>query len=92
MSNEAKLPKFFWRDGIYTTVHILNWAQLRANHEKTSYELWFGIPTSAKHLRVFGSKCYIKRDEVNLGKFDSRSNEGIFFGYSPNKNSSSDII
>jgi hypothetical protein len=38
-----------------------------------------------KHFRVFGSKCYIKRDEDNLGKFDSRSDEGIFLGYSPNK-------
>jgi hypothetical protein len=38
-----------------------------------------------KHFKVFGSKFYIKRDEYNLGKFDSRSDEGIFLGYSPNK-------
>lgn len=31
---------------------------------------------------MFGSKCYIKIDEENLGKFDARSNEGIFLGYS----------
>jgi hypothetical protein len=47
--------------------------------------LWFGRPTSVKHFRVFGSKCYIKRDEDNLGKFDSISNEGIFLGYSSKK-------
>ena len=47
--------------------------------------MWFGIPTFVKHLRVFGSKCYIKRDDDNLGKFDYRSNEGIFLGYPPNK-------
>jgi hypothetical protein len=86
MLNEAKLSEKFWRDSIYTAVHILNQAQIRANHEKTPYELWFGRPTFVKHFRVFGSKCYIKRDEYNLGKFDSRSNEGIFLGYSPNKN------
>ena len=34
-----------------------------------------------KYFRVFGSKCYIK----NLGKFNARSNEGIFFGYASNK-------
>jgi hypothetical protein len=55
------------------------------NHEKTPYELWLGKPTSMKHFKVFGSKCYIKRDEYNLGKFDSRSDGGIFWGYSPNK-------
>jgi hypothetical protein len=48
--------------------------------------LWFGRPTSVKHFRVFGSKCYIKRDDDSLGKFDSRSDEGIFLGYSSNKN------
>ena len=31
---------------------------------------------------VFGSKWYIKRDDDNLGKFDSRTDEGIFLGYS----------
>jgi len=85
MLNESKLPEFFWRDAIYTIVHILNRAQLGANNEKTPYELWFGKPSSVKHFRVFGNKCYIKRDEYNLGKFDSRSDEGIFLGYSPNK-------
>jgi hypothetical protein len=85
MLNKAKLPDKFWRDAMYTAVHIFNQAQLRANHEKTPYELWFGKPTSVKHFRFFGSKCCIKRDEDNLGKFDSRSDEGIFLGYSPNK-------
>lgn len=30
---------------------------------------------------IFGSKFYIKIDE-DLGKFDARCDEGIFFGYS----------
>jgi hypothetical protein len=47
--------------------------------------LWFGIPTSVKHFRVFESICYIKRDDDILGKFSSRSDEGIFLGYSSNK-------
>ena len=41
--------------------------------------------TSVKHFRVFSSKCYIKRNEDDLGKFDSRTNEGIFLGYSSTK-------
>ena len=32
-----------------------------------------------------GSKCYIKREDDNLGKFDSRKYEGIFLGYSSTK-------
>jgi hypothetical protein len=70
---------------MYTTAYILNTSQLRVNHDKTPHELWFDRPTSVKRFRVFGSKCYIKRDDDNLGKFDSRSDEGIFLGYSSNK-------
>jgi hypothetical protein len=28
------------------------------------------------------SKCYIKREDKKIGKFDSRVSEGIFVGYS----------
>ena len=35
-----------------------------------------------KYFRVFGSKCYILKDRENLGKFDAKSDEGIFLGYS----------
>ena len=31
---------------------------------------------------MFGSKCYILNDQENLGKFDAKSDEGIFLGYS----------
>ena len=31
---------------------------------------------------MFGSKCYILNDRENLGKFDEKSDEGIFLGYS----------
>ena len=35
-----------------------------------------------KYFRVFGSKCYILNDQENLEKFDAKSDEGIFLGYS----------
>lgn len=35
-----------------------------------------------KYFKVFESTCYILRDRENLGKFDSKSDEGIFLGYS----------
>ena len=55
------------------------------NSNKTPYEIWFGRLASVKYFRAFGSKCYIKRDDDNLGKFDSRTDEGIFIGYSSTK-------
>ena len=81
MLNEANVPDIYWKEAVYT----LNIAQHRVNHNKTPYELWFGRPALVKHFKVSGSKCYIKRDDGNLGKFNSKSNEGIFLGYSPKK-------
>ena len=39
------------------------------------------MPIIVKHFQIFGSKCYIKRNDKNLGKFDSRFDEGTFLGY-----------
>ena len=51
--------------------------------KKTSYELHFGWQPKVSHLRVFGCKCFVLK-EGNLNKFDSRSSDGIFMGYSIN--------
>jgi hypothetical protein len=69
---------------IHTVVHFLNKAHLRPNSDKTAYELWFGRPSSIKHYKVFGSKCYIKNNDENIGKYDDRADEGIFLCYATN--------
>jgi hypothetical protein len=67
---------------MHTTIHIQNRVMLKNNTEKTPYELWKGIPTNVKCFRVFGSKCYIKREDGRMGKFDSRVDKGVLVGYS----------
>jgi hypothetical protein len=71
-------------EAIRTTVHVLNKAHLIPQIDKTPYELWFGRPTSIKHFRVFGSKCYIKNNDENLGKYDDMEDEAILLGYATN--------
>ena len=56
---------------MHTTIHIQNRVMLRNNTDKTPYELWKGIPANVKHFRVFGSKCYIKREDGRMRKFES---------------------
>ena len=82
MLQEAKLDKNFWCQAVPVAIHILNKSLLGTNSEKTPYELWTGRRANLKYFRVFGSKCYIKRTDKNLGKFDPRTDEGIFLGYS----------
>ena len=55
---------------------------LRNNTDKTPYELLKGRPTNVKHFRVFGRKCYIKREDGRMGKFDSRVDKGVLVRYS----------
>ena len=64
MLMDSKLTDIFWTHAVYTMVHIQNRVMLRNNTDKTPYELWKGRPANVKHFRVFGSKCYIKREAV----------------------------
>ena len=41
-----------------------------------------GRKPNVKYFRIFGSTCFILKDRENMGKFDSRSDERIFLGYS----------
>jgi hypothetical protein len=48
----------------------------------TPFELCFGRQSSVSHLRPFVCKCFILKCG-NLDKFQSRSLDGIFLGYTP---------
>jgi hypothetical protein len=76
------LTDIFWTQAVHTVVHIQNRVMLKNNTDKTPYELWKGRPANVKHFRVFGRKCYIKREDGRMGKFDSRVDKGILVGYS----------
>ena len=54
----------------------------RPDSKKTSYELWRGKKPIVKYFRIFGSDCYILHDRENLEKFDAKSDNGYFLGYS----------
>jgi hypothetical protein len=82
--NEKNIGQTYSVEGIHTTIHVLNKSHLRPHSDKTPYELWYGRPTSIKHFKVFGIKCYIKNNNENLGKYDDRADEGIFLGYATN--------
>jgi hypothetical protein len=77
---DSNLRNIFWVQVVNTIVHILNKGILRSNSDKTPYELSKGRPSNVKHFRLFGSKCYIKREDNRVGKFDSRVDKGILVG------------
>ncbi|CAM8944616.1 unnamed protein product [Rhodiola kirilowii] len=77
------VPKIFWAEAVHAASHILNRASLRSMIGKTPYELLRGRKPKISHLKVFGCKCYVHNNgKESLGKFDARSDEGVFVGYS----------
>ena len=61
----------------------MNRALIRPILKKTPYELYNGRKPNISHLHVFGCKCFVLNNgKDNLGKFDAKSDEGIFLGYS----------
>ena len=70
---DSTLFDIFWMQVVHSVVHILNRTQIKIGSNMTLYELWKGRPIAIKHFRYFGSKCYIKINDENLGNFESRS-------------------
>ena len=79
------MTKTFWREAVGAIFYIINIAQLRVNNDKTPYELWTGRKATVDYFKIFGSKCYIKIINDNLGKFHSITDEGIFLRHSTEK-------
>ncbi|GJY19544.1 retrovirus-related pol polyprotein from transposon TNT 1-94 [Tanacetum coccineum] len=76
--NEKSLPQKFWCNIVDTSTYILNRILIRAILGKTPYELLKG------RKPTLGSKCFILNTNDNLPKFDSKSYESVFLGYSQN--------
>ena len=72
----------FWGEAVNTSCHIGNRIFFQAGTKKIAYEIWNGKKPKVKYFRVFRSKFYILNDRENLKKFDAKSDEGIFLGYS----------
>ncbi len=84
MLDEYKSPHSFWAEAVNTACHASNRLFLRTILEKTPYELLSGNKPNVKYFRVFGCKCFILNKRERLGKFQSKTIEGIFVGYGSN--------
>ncbi|KAH9704888.1 Integrase catalytic domain-containing protein [Citrus sinensis] len=82
MLNENSLPKYFWAEAVNTACYVLNRVLIRPNLNKTPYELWKYRKPNIGYFKVFGCKYFVLNTKDNLGKFDLKSDVGIFLGYS----------
>ncbi|RVW14603.1 Retrovirus-related Pol polyprotein from transposon RE1 [Vitis vinifera] len=64
---EKKLPKLLWAEAVNTSVYLLNRLPTKSVQSKTPIEAWSGVKPSIKHLKVFGSFCYLHVPSVKRG-------------------------
>ena len=82
MLSESGLSSGFWAEAINTSCYIQNRVFIRPILNKTPYELWKNRKPNISYFHIFDSRCFILNNRDKLSKFDPKSYEGIFLGYS----------
>ena len=82
MISEYGLPYYLWAEAVNTSCYISNRVFLCKNTSKTSFEIYFSRKPNVSYFKVFSCKCFILNTKDNLGKFNAKSYEAIFIGYS----------
>ncbi|GJS62019.1 retrovirus-related pol polyprotein from transposon TNT 1-94 [Tanacetum coccineum] len=82
MLDEQSIPQNFWCHALDTATYIFNRVYIRKFINKTPYEILRNRKPSLEYFRVFGCKVFILNTKVHLTKFDPKSYEGVFLGYS----------
>ncbi|GJU48345.1 ribonuclease H-like domain-containing protein [Tanacetum coccineum] len=84
MLADSKLPTTFWAEAVNTACYVQNRVLVVKPHNKTPYELFRGRTPSLSFMRPFGCHVTILNTLDHLGKFDGKSDDGFFVGYSLN--------
>ncbi|GJY86514.1 putative ribonuclease H-like domain-containing protein [Tanacetum coccineum] len=82
MLADSKLHTTFWVEAVSTACYVKNRVLVVKPHNKTPYELFRGFKPALSFMRPFGCHVTILNTLDNLGKFDGKSDEGFFVGYS----------
>ncbi|GJT29799.1 ribonuclease H-like domain-containing protein [Tanacetum coccineum] len=82
MLADFKLPTTFWIEAVSTACYVQNRVLIVKPHNKTPYELFRGFKPAIGFMKPFGCHVTILNTLDNLGKFDGKSDEGFFVGYS----------
>ncbi|GJU59429.1 putative ribonuclease H-like domain-containing protein [Tanacetum coccineum] len=82
MLADSKLPTTFWAEAVSTACYVQNSVLVVKPHNKTPYELFRGFKPALSFMRPFRCHVTILNTLDHLGKFDGKSDEGFFVGYS----------
>ncbi|KAJ9553795.1 hypothetical protein OSB04_017840 [Centaurea solstitialis] len=82
MLADSKLPITFWAEAVNTACYVQNRVLIVKSKGKTPYELFEKKKPYIGFLQPFGCPCTILDTKTHIGKFESKSDDGFFVGYS----------
>ncbi|KAI5325793.1 hypothetical protein L3X38_034867 [Prunus dulcis] len=81
MMHEKKISLKFWAEAVNTAVYLQNRSPTSAVDNSTPFEKFSGRKPGVKHLRIFGSLCYIHIPTQKRHKLEDTGDKGVFVGY-----------
>ncbi|KAJ9538659.1 hypothetical protein OSB04_031392 [Centaurea solstitialis] len=84
MIAHSGVPLSLWAEAVSTACYTQNRTLIVKRTGKTAYKMVNKRKPNIKFFRVFGCVCYLLNNRDDLGKFDAKSDESIFIGYSHN--------
>ena len=71
----------YWPEAI-SAAYLKNRTIANTCENKTPLEIYFGIKPKASHLKIYGSRVFVRTAEKDRKKWDDKSQVGILVGYS----------
>lgn len=85
LMREAKIHRRYWPEIIKTAAYLKNRTIANTVENKTPYEIFFGIKPNVEHLKIYGSRVYVRVPEVlRSSKWDDKAQLGVLVGYNEN--------
>nr|GEV48440.1 putative ribonuclease H-like domain-containing protein [Tanacetum cinerariifolium] len=81
---DSKLPATFCAEAVNTACYVQNMVLVSKPRNKTPYELFRGRTPASSLIRPFGCHVTILNTLYHLEKFNGKSDNGFFVGYSLN--------
>lgn len=80
--SEAQVHKCYWPEIICAAAYLKNRTLANTIERKTHYEIFFKKKPDVKHLRVYGSRVFVRKPEQKRSsKWDKKADMGILLGY-----------
>lgn len=80
---EAQIEKKYWPEIVHAATYLKNRTLTNTIEKKTPYEIFLGKRPDVSHLKIYGSKVFVRKPEQKrISKWDRKAEEGILVGYS----------